>query len=449
MPYDRAIENYIIKTEKGKKYFTPKFILNELSNESAKIFRKRFIEEYIKFRTLSANFNEEITSEIICEELKSELKVSFIGRYHIKVNKKHKLYEIMKNTHGKLLPTLPKVEGQKSYRELSQDRKNLRKLAKKLAKNIKNDKRLTTSGPFKTFHKSIVTEIIDTDKFIFKESFATSVGLRASVKKFREMFVEEYFQKPNSKIKKAEIVKTLSEIKIRNSRPFTKLPDQNSMIPNNVLSRKNFENVEQVLKLAKTLAQRVRNKEPIFLEDEVETYFKGLVETVFDVENDKFREDFVKDKILSPPVKMFREIFLAEYFLDLSSRIRTPEDKLELESEMLEIKLNLHEDFEITEKRVVTDVDVEIFFKKLVFTVNQPNIVQLTRIITRELAENSRFNSTNAKLAYASLQKEMLDWFKEKKGRWLSLDNCKCILNRISDEINAARPREVVDEMEY
>ncbi|WP_342220345.1 ankyrin repeat domain-containing protein [Rickettsiella endosymbiont of Miltochrista miniata] len=69
---------------------------------------------------------------------------------------------------------------------------------------------------------------------------------------------------------------------------------------------------------------------------------------------------------------------------------------------------------------VNTDIDTEInqFLEKLIFAVDQPNEVELGKIISQEMGEE--FNLIDANLVTDKFLRDMLDWFKEKEGKFLS-----------------------------
>lgn len=67
---------------------------------------------------------------------------------------------------------------------------------------------------------------------------------------------------------------------------------------------------------------------------------------------------------------------------------------------------------------ILTDTDIDKFFKHLVFAVNLPNEVELGRYITQKLG--TEFNLLDAKFLSANLLEELLDWMKEKTGSFLS-----------------------------
>lgn len=90
----------------------------------------------------------------------------------------------------------------------------------------------------------------------------------------------------------------------------------------------------------------------------------------------------------------------------------------------------------------ISDKEIEHFFEKLIFAVNQPNEIELEEIIKREIGNDSMFNMLNVDLISDSFQKELLDWFKEKgcvkgkEGRFLSTDDAVKLFQDIEDKIN-------------
>lgn len=85
---------------------------------------------------------------------------------------------------------------------------------------------------------------------------------------------------------------------------------------------------------------------------------------------------------------------------------------------------------EVIQTQRIQNIDAEIngFLEKLVFAVNQPNEVELSNIIGREIGEE--FNLIDTDLVTDNFQKEMLDWMKEKgpkgeEGRFLSKQDGK------------------------
>ncbi|XP_065208121.1 uncharacterized protein LOC135836955 [Planococcus citri] len=64
--------------------------------------------------------------------------------------------------------------------------------------------------------------------------------------------------------------------------------------------------------------------------------------------------------------------------------------------------------------------DIDEFLKKLVFSVNQPNEIQLSHVLEKDLLLDERFKLIDSELLADKLQKDMLNWMKDKKGRFLT-----------------------------
>lgn len=77
--------------------------------------------------------------------------------------------------------------------------------------------------------------------------------------------------------------------------------------------------------------------------------------------------------------------------------------------------------------------NIKEFFDKLVFAVNQPNEIKLADIIKSELGE--QFNDIDRKNVYARFQEEMLDWLKEKGGRFLTHEDGREFFRKMKEEI--------------
>src|SRR5699024_1920021 len=85
--------------------------------------------------------------------------------------------------------------------------------------------------------------------------------------------------------------------------------------------------------------------------------------------------------------------------------------------------------------------DVSEFLNSVVFAVNQPNEVELSGIIEKELGAyefggETLFNLLDANLVSDSFIMEMVELLKKKKGVFLSSDKCKELLNSIEGQIN-------------
>jgi tetratricopeptide (TPR) repeat protein len=94
----------------------------------------------------------------------------------------------------------------------------------------------------------------------------------------------------------------------------------------------------------------------------------------------------------------------------------------------------------------ITDIEINDFFNHLVFAVNQPNEVELGTIIKNEIGKE--FNSIDSKNVYSRFQKKMLNWMKEKEGRFLSHEEGKIFFEKLKKEILGAIWFDVRDPVE-
>ena len=82
------------------------------------------------------------------------------------------------------------------------------------------------------------------------------------------------------------------------------------------------------------------------------------------------------------------------------------------------------------------EVDVNVingFIDNLYFAVNQPNEKKLGELINKEIGE--KFNLTNADMITPFYQKRMLDWFKEKCGRYITEKDIQEIFKKADEKV--------------
>ncbi|WP_341816351.1 ankyrin repeat domain-containing protein [Wolbachia endosymbiont (group A) of Nomada goodeniana] len=77
--------------------------------------------------------------------------------------------------------------------------------------------------------------------------------------------------------------------------------------------------------------------------------------------------------------------------------------------------------------------DIKDFLKHLKFAVNQPNEVELGEIIKDELGKE--FNSIDRKNVYSRFLEKMLDWMKDKEGKFFTHEEGKAFFEEIKKEI--------------
>lgn len=76
---------------------------------------------------------------------------------------------------------------------------------------------------------------------------------------------------------------------------------------------------------------------------------------------------------------------------------------------------------EIQGQNLNIDAEVDGFLEKLVFAANQPNEIELGKVITQEIG--AKFNLIDVDLVTDHFLKEMLDWMKKKEGNFLSCED--------------------------
>ena len=84
----------------------------------------------------------------------------------------------------------------------------------------------------------------------------------------------------------------------------------------------------------------------------------------------------------------------------------------------------------------VTDEEIEEFFEKLVFAVNQPKEAELGKIIEAILGKDIQFNSDDSELIASQFQKEMLDWMRENEEHFLTYEDGKAFLNEANQKLS-------------
>ncbi|MGL9718787.1 MAG: tetratricopeptide repeat protein [Wolbachia sp.] len=143
----------------------------------------------------------------------------------------------------------------------------------------------------------------------------------------------------------------------------------------------------------------------------------------------RYRFSYTGNNIISIVQPAFKDA-VEETIEELEEEIKKLQNKSDKDSER-----NL-ERWQSEFKQIIKnglEENIKEFFDKLVFAVNQPNEIKLADIIKSELGE--QFNDIDRKNVYARFQEEMLDWLKEKGGRFLSHEDGKEFFNKMKEEI--------------
>ncbi|MFT8258242.1 MAG: ankyrin repeat domain-containing protein [Candidatus Symbiodolus clandestinus] len=169
-------------------------------------------------------------------------------------------------------------------------------------------------------------------------------------------------------------------------------------------------------------------------------YHRGLVANhIIDVPNNKLHSDFVSGHRLSLSAQSFREIFIQT---TLKNRIyQNNPNKLwdAFKNKKLSISKNFGSGDETSPFPTNSAIDaseIDAFFKQFTLAVNQPNENQLRTVLAREIGHQIQFNLLDSELAADHIQRQMLDWFKERGGKFLSAQDGKQYFAQASARIN-------------
>lgn len=200
-----------------------------------------------------------------------------------------------------------------------------------------------------------------------------------------------------------------------------------------------LRNNTEINRLAKLLIERQNNGRLDLKVDVFKRYHIWLAKEVINTRNKKFRVNFISGNKLSDTAKSFREVFIQcafeneDYQNDESKLFGSIKNKtffisknfgLEKENLQLQLPTEFH----------VSDSQIKDFFNQFILAVNQPSEDKLRIIIESEIG--LQFNLLKSDLAADNLQRKMLDWFKEKKGRFLSKQDSKTFFEDLLKNID-------------
>ncbi|MES2142582.1 MAG: ankyrin repeat domain-containing protein [Pseudomonadota bacterium] len=198
-----------------------------------------------------------------------------------------------------------------------------------------------------------------------------------------------------------------------------------------------------IYQLAKTLVssmdQTLSLTNPLF-----KRYHRALIEEkIIDVVTKKIHNHFIDDDQLSQTAKKFRAIFLEEY----SKKIRLPlTDVQPIKNKLKAINLKISQGF-VADNAIrylpsddVMDSEINEFLSKFIFSVDNPNEEELSRLIVSELRDN-RLNFIDNDLLADNIQRKMLDWLKLKgprgqEGRFLSQREGKLFFDELKQKLD-------------
>lgn len=173
----------------------------------------------------------------------------------------------------------------------------------------------------------------------------------------------------------------------------------------------------------------------------IEPYYDSLKKLKIIIESSenvyKFQKDFAQSANRHMELRKFleNELIDADYltFEDLVGD-RHINFKAAFEMELKNNKNNKDYKKDDLPGEKISGDDVDLFFKEVVFAVNYPNEVRLSKIIESKLG--SDWSLLNAKLVSDSYLIKMLDWFKHKDGNWLKPKDGEKIFKNIKTLLN-------------
>lgn len=302
-------------------------------------------------------------------------------------------------------------------------------LAKALASHVIESKYLTLKTEiFKLYHTALVKEnVVNKEGGKFQEKFIRAdASLSESAKKLRYI-LDKHFSKTNNGL-------TVENASLNLSKSFG--------IGFKLIPDPQIENVNEFVTELANVIKKTNKFETV----------KILKQKLVIKQNIHKLAGYVF-------VKKESQIVFSNKFLDINSKLcgnleefRT-NLKIELETgnydftSLNQLTVNIF-NFETCEEEQmyseptlpcdkIDDNEINDFFAKLIFAINQPNEIELSKIIEREMSDYSGFDLLDANLVADSFQIQILDWFKLKCGTWISNDSATTFLRSIQQKMIA------------
>ncbi|MFT8259020.1 MAG: NACHT domain-containing protein [Candidatus Symbiodolus clandestinus] len=184
-----------------------------------------------------------------------------------------------------------------------------------------------------------------------------------------------------------------------------------------------LRNNTEINRLAKFLIERQNNGRLDLSVDIFKRYHIWLAQEVINTKNKKFHTNFISGNKLSDTAQNFREVFIQCAFENKDYQ----NDKNKLFGSLRNKTFSISKNFGLRKEKSrpqspaefhVSNSQIKDFFNQFILAVNQPSEDKLRTIIESEIG--LQFNLLKSDLVADNLQRKMLDWFKEKKGRFLS-----------------------------
>ncbi|WP_438456617.1 ankyrin repeat domain-containing protein [Wolbachia endosymbiont of Kerria lacca] len=429
-------EVYRFLQAKHKQDDNKKITVNDLLTEQDDEFSLQ--KYFISYRKIKQNpefydQSDELKDFVICTniDLGDDLQNSFErvqdedGIIDIKVENNSKEPKRLKFRKG---GSLTKESLTSIFIEVS----DLKRLAKKLAEYVfgNNNKTIGLKDDlFKKYHGALAERVIDIQTKKFKEDFVSgSSNLPKEVKEFRKVLLEK------SGLSEEDFERDLKTKNLKISDTFGNVLN---IEENPQINRKKTSNnsPDPSQELAEHIANLIVNGNigtPIKIEQRaniIKENIAKLIGHIFVETEDggkkKFRQGFLNGDELPGNLNDFREglktgllkgiqfSHLGQYEFEINVRACTEKDYEEYKKDKYYFELPIPND-------KIRDEEIDDFLDKLVFAVNQPNEVELGNIIEAEMGEEKDINLIDSEIIASKFQKDMLDWMKEKGGRFLS-----------------------------
>ncbi len=306
------------------------------------------------------------------------------------------------------------------------DASDINRLAKRLIECAIGNKDIDLKdGLFKEYHTALASEVINVKDKKFKTGFIDNDNLSEKAQKFREVLLA----KGNLSQKEFEI--KMKDINLKLSSTFGKgfKPDDSPRVTN---PREFSEAIVNAIKNANNNIVSIK-REPSkagIIKDNINKLAGYVLIEKDDGETNTyyFSPTFFDDSHKLPGnLEDFKSKLKAEL---KNKNIDFDKEKYKFHIANFQTckEGQLHTKFELPDDHV-TEAEIESFFEKLVFAVNQPNEIELGKIleakISREFSEKFNYIGSISRDAYNKFQIEVLNWMKEKEGRFLSNEKVK------------------------
>jgi hypothetical protein len=441
---------------KHKQDESKKISVNDLLTEKDEEFSLQ--KYFISYRKIKQNSefndqNDELKDFVICTniDLSDDLQNSFE-----RVVNEDNIIDIEVQNNSKEPKRLKFREGGSLTKErlasIFEEVSDLKRLAKKLAEHVSgtknNDNTINLKDElFKKYHGALAEKVIDIQTKKFKIDFINeNSNLPEEVKKFRKVFLEKSklseddFKREletksltiSDKFGKVLKLEEDPQITKKEKKPSNQTPDPTQELAENIvdlISKKNTNEIISIEQRASIIKENIgKLVGHVFVKTEDDTI--------------KFRQGFLNGDELPGNLNGFRK------GLKLSGRNKG----IQLSDlGQYQFKINIHtcteKEYEEYKRdksyfeRLLPNDEVGIeeineFLDKLVFAVNQPNEIELGNIIEAEMGEDKDINLIDSELIASKFQKDMLDWMKEKEGRFLSHENGKEFFKEAKQKIS-------------